>query len=114
MSFLEIVFVGKCEVFVSLDFDYFLFFPSAAKLIGPRTGCQFFKKMSIFPTPTPLRGGLSKKIDVIKELTPRLRTYELRYQGENKISTNSRQTNTSHCPTKTTSKNDHQPLKRRG
>ena len=34
-----------------------------------------------------LRGGLSKKIDVFKELTPRLRTYELRGQGK-KIKTN--------------------------
>ena len=41
MSFLEIVFVGQCEVFVYLDFGNF--FPLAAKLIGPQTGCQFFK-----------------------------------------------------------------------
>ena len=52
-----------------------------------------------------LRGGVSKKIDVFKELTPRSRTYELRGQVK-KISTNSRQTNTLHCPTKTISKND--------
>ena len=31
------------------------FSPLAAKLIGLQTGCQFFKKMLIFPTPTPLR-----------------------------------------------------------
>ena len=29
-----------------------------------------------------LRGPLSKKLDVFKELTPRLRTYELRGQGK--------------------------------
>ena len=46
MSFLEIVFVGQCQVFVYLDFGHF--FPLATKLIGPQTGCQFFKKMSIF------------------------------------------------------------------
>ena len=47
-------FAEQCEVFVCLDFEDF--FPLAAKFIGPRMGCQFFKKMSIFPTPTPLRG----------------------------------------------------------
>ena len=41
-------------MFVSLDFVHFFFFPLAAKLIGLRTGCQFFKKMLIFPAPTPL------------------------------------------------------------
>ena len=33
MSFLEIIFVGQCEVFVCLDFGNF--FPLATKLIGP-------------------------------------------------------------------------------
>ena len=42
MSVLEIVFVGQCEVFVFVL--YISFFPLAAKLLGPRTGCQFFKK----------------------------------------------------------------------
>ena len=42
MSVLEIVFVGQCEVFVCLDFVWTFFFPLAAKLIGPLTGCQFF------------------------------------------------------------------------
>ena len=44
--YLEIVFVGQCEVFDGLAFwpFSFLFFSSlAAKLIGPLTGCQFFK-----------------------------------------------------------------------
>ena len=41
ITFLEIVFVGQCEVFVCLDF---FLSPLAVKLIGPRTGCQFFKK----------------------------------------------------------------------
>ena len=48
MSFLWIVFVGQCEVFLCLDFG--LFFSLAAKLIGLRTGCQFFKKILIFLT----------------------------------------------------------------
>ena len=51
VSVLVIVFVGQCEVFVLI-----LVIsppPMAAKLIGPRTGCQFFKKMSIFPTHIP-------------------------------------------------------------
>ena len=44
---METVFVGQCEVFVCLGFiDYFfLFFPLAAKLIVPQTGCQFFKNV---------------------------------------------------------------------
>ena len=42
MSVLEIVFVGQCEVFVCLDFLKIFFFPLAAKLMGPRTGCQSF------------------------------------------------------------------------
>ena len=35
-----------------------IFFFLAVKLIGQQTGCQFFKKMSIFPAPgslTPVR-----------------------------------------------------------
>ena len=43
VSVLEIVFVRQCEVFVCFDFVDF-FSPLAVKLIGPRTGCQFFKK----------------------------------------------------------------------
>ena len=53
MLFLEIVFVGQCEVFVCLDFIHFS--PLTAKLVGPQTGYQFFKKMLIFLTPTPLK-----------------------------------------------------------
>ena len=34
VSFLEIVFVGPCEVFVCLDFGHF-FFPLTLKPIGP-------------------------------------------------------------------------------
>ena len=49
------------------------------------------------------------KIDIFKELTPHSRTYELRGQGK-KIDTKSRQTNTSHCTTKTISKTDTVPL----
>ena len=41
---MEIVFVGVCAVFVCLCFVcLLLFFPLAAKLIGPKTGRQFFK-----------------------------------------------------------------------
>ena len=44
---MEIVFVGECEVFVCICFVvcifFFFFFPLAAKLIGPKTGRQFFK-----------------------------------------------------------------------
>ena len=43
---MEIVFVGECEVFVCLCFVvcfFFFFSPLAAKLIGPKTGRQFFK-----------------------------------------------------------------------
>ena len=43
-------FVGECEVFVCLCFVvvfffffFFFFFPLVAKLIGPKTGRQFFK-----------------------------------------------------------------------
>ena len=43
VTVLEIVFVGQCEVFICLDFIHFLFFPLAAKLIGLRSVCQFFK-----------------------------------------------------------------------
>ena len=61
VSFLEIVFVGRCEVFVSfcrtvrgvclsliLLNVFFFFFPLAAKHIGLRTGCQFFKNFRFF------------------------------------------------------------------
>ena len=55
MLVLGIVVVGQCEVFVCLDFaEIFFFPPSAVKLVGPRTGCQFFKKMSIFYDTPPL------------------------------------------------------------
>ena len=47
MLVLEMLFVGQCEVFVGLDFvDFFSHFPT--KLIGPRTGCQFFIKCRHF------------------------------------------------------------------
>ena len=51
-SFLEIVFVGQCEVFflswICIDYFFSLFFPLAAKLIGPKTGCQFLKNVYFF------------------------------------------------------------------
>ena len=53
-SFLEIVFVGQCEVFVCLGFVA-LFPTLAAKLIGPQTGCQFFKNFHFFFYTIPLR-----------------------------------------------------------
>ena len=36
------------------DFVYAFFFPLAARLIGPRTGCQFFKKNFNFSVEYPL------------------------------------------------------------
>ena len=89
---------------------------------APNDECsQRVAKSSLLKTKTwstinvyPLRGWLSKKINVFKELTPRFRTYELRGQGKKYrkeiISTNPRQKSTSHCPTKTIAKNDHQSL----
>ena len=52
MSVLEIVFVGQCELFVCLGFVEIisLFFPLAAKLIGPRMGRQFFKNVDFSDT----------------------------------------------------------------
>ena len=54
---MEIVFVGQCEVFVSLVFFglflFPLFFPWP--LIGPRMGCQFFKNVD-FSGIYPLKG----------------------------------------------------------
>ena len=44
VTFLGIVFVGQCEVLVLIWYIFFFFSPLAAKLIGPRTGCQFLKK----------------------------------------------------------------------
>ena len=44
-------------MFICLGFvDYFfsLFFPLAAKLIGPQTGYQFFKNVNFFDNP-PLK-----------------------------------------------------------
>ena len=57
-----------------------------------------------------LRGQVSEKSTFFKELTPRLRTYELRGQRGKKNTPSQRQTNTSHCPTKTISKTDTRPL----
>ena len=53
VTVLEIVFVGQCEIFFCLDFVHF--FPLAAKLIVPRTGCQFFKKKGDFSDTYPLK-----------------------------------------------------------
>ena len=51
-SFLAMVFVGQCEALVCLGFveiiSFLLFFPLAAKLIGPKTGCQFCKNVDFF------------------------------------------------------------------
>ena len=55
---MEIVFVGQCEVFVGLGFGHFFFcffFPLAAKLIGTRTGRQFFKNVDFLDL-HPLKG----------------------------------------------------------
>ena len=44
--------MGECEVFVCLGFveiiSFLYFLPLGAKLIALQTGCQFFKKTSIF------------------------------------------------------------------
>ena len=45
ITFLEIVFVGQCDVFVCLNLKHFFL---ATKLIGPRTGCLFFKNCWFF------------------------------------------------------------------
>ena len=66
LSFLEIVYVGQCEVFVCLEFVeiFFCFFPLGRKLISPQTRCQFFKNVNFFFDTPPLnsmsylRGGL--------------------------------------------------------
>ena len=53
VSVLEIIFVGQCEMFVYLDFVWIPPPPPphrAAKLIGPRTGCQFFENCQFVPT----------------------------------------------------------------
>ena len=60
VSFLEIVFVGQCDVFVCLDFIE-IFFPLAVKLIVPRTGCHSFKKMSIFFDILPLNSLVHRR-----------------------------------------------------
>ena len=53
-------------MFVCFDFvHFFFFFLLAAKLIGLRTGCQFLKKMLIFPHLTPL----SIEADVLREIS---------------------------------------------
>ena len=51
-SFLEMVFVGQCEVLVLIL--YWLFFSLVAKLIAQQTGCQFSKNVDFFDNP-PLK-----------------------------------------------------------
>ena len=59
-----------------------------------------------------LRGQtMEKSTFFFKELTPHSQTCELRGQGEKKHIQNQRQTNTSHCPTKTISESVACPLK---
>ena len=48
-SFLEIVFVGLCEMFVCLEFVFYFFFFLVAKLIGQFLGCEFFKNGKFSP-----------------------------------------------------------------
>ena len=55
------------------------------------------------------KGVGNGKIDIFEELTPHLRTYKLHGQGEKRGNTKSRQTNTSHCPTKNYLQNRHRP-----
>ena len=40
---------GTCLSLILLELFFFFFFPLAAKLIGPKTGCQFFKNCWFFP-----------------------------------------------------------------
>ena len=48
--FLEIVFVGFCEVFICQEFaPYFPLVILSVKLIGPFPGDQFFKNADLFP-----------------------------------------------------------------
>ena len=59
-----------------------------------------------------VKGVGNGKVEISKELTPHSRTYELHGQGGGgEVNTKSRQTNTSHYPTKTISKTDTVPLK---
>ena len=39
---------GVCLSWISRDYFFSLFFPLAAKLIGPQTGCQFLKIVDLF------------------------------------------------------------------
>ena len=57
-----------------------------------------------------VKGRVVEKITIFKELTPRSQAYELHNQEGKKNLSKSRQTNTSHCPRKTISKNVHHSL----
>ena len=41
---------GVCLSWICIDYFFSLFFPLATKLIGPQTGCQFFKNVDFFDT----------------------------------------------------------------
>ena len=38
----------RCLSWICIDYFFSLFFPLAAKLIGPKTGCQFQKNVDFF------------------------------------------------------------------
>ena len=57
ITFLEIIFVGQCEVFVYLDFvHFFLSLGSEAHRFA--NGCQLLKKCKFFSSTTPLISSL--------------------------------------------------------
>ena len=68
----------------------------------------------IYPFGYLLKGRVVKKIDIFKELTPRLRTFELRGQGKNEEKKQSLEIQDKQTPhtvlQKLTSKNDHRSL----
>ena len=51
---MELFLDDDLEIVFCVDFFFFFFlYPMAAKLIGPRMGCQFFKKCLFFPHMSP-------------------------------------------------------------
>ena len=90
------------------------FFSKKNKLVffglQPYMGLYQFCENCIFG----VKGEGNGKINIFKELMPLFLTYELHGQGREKkkkeVNTKSRQTNTSHCPTKTISQTDTVPL----
>ena len=55
VTFLEIVFVGQCEVFVCLDLVLLFFFPLGREAHRSANGVSILLKMSIFSLYAPLK-----------------------------------------------------------